>query len=170
MNRNFILCLLFAFSTVLNSCHKNCCNVEASTGNWVKLSDFSSVTNVRSETVTFVIDDLAYLTGGVDKNFIRYNDLWQFGPVKILWTQKASLPSSARSSAVGMNINDKGYVGTGYDGTNLLKDFWQYDPSSNSWAQKASFTGIARYDAVAFGIQNYGYIATGFDTASLKDC
>jgi hypothetical protein len=169
MNRNFILCLLFALSTILNSCHKSpCCVIDASSGNWIKRSTFPGI--ARAEAISFVIGNYAYLGTGVDVNFKRLNDFWQYDPVNDAWSQKANLPANSRNSAIGLTIGNYGYVGTGYTGTNLLKDFWQYDPENNSWIQKANFAGTARYDAVAFGIQNYGYIATGFDTNSLKDC
>ncbi len=164
MSRNFIFCVLFSLSAIFNSCKKT--NDQA--GNWIKLSNFSGAG--RSEAVTFVIGDFAYLTNGIDINFNRYNDLWQFDPVKGIWIQEANFPGNSRNSAIGMTIGNQGYLGTGYDGTNLLKDFWQYDPSTNSWTRKADFAGTARYDAVAFSIKNYGYVATGFDTSSLKDC
>ena len=60
------------------------------------------------------------------------------------WTQKASMPGTARNSAVAFTVNGKGYLGTGYDGENYLKDFWEYDPTSNQWTQQADYPGSGR--------------------------
>ncbi|MEO5674560.1 MAG: kelch repeat-containing protein, partial [Chitinophagales bacterium] len=62
------------------------------------------------------------------------------------WVQKSdfgynasNVPEpSARNSAVGFSIGNKGYLGTGEDG-GPKKDFWEYDPDANTWTQKADF-------------------------------
>lgn len=81
------------------------------------------------------------------------------------WTQKANLgtPTQGRSKGAGFELNGKGYIGTGYNGT-AMKDFWMYDPGANTWTQKADFAGTARYGAVGFSLNGYGYIGTGYTT------
>ncbi len=85
------------------------------------------------------------------------------------WTQKANFPGSPRNGAVGFGTDTKGYIGTGYDGTNKLKDFYEYDPVTNTWDTIANFAGTARYGAVAFSIDNQGFVGTGDDGNFLKD-
>ena len=85
------------------------------------------------------------------------------------WTQKADFPGTARNSAVAMAVDEKGYLGTGYDGTNYLNDFWEFNPTTNTWAQKADFPGSGRYGAVAFGVNGKAYIGCGYDGNYLKD-
>jgi N-acetylneuraminic acid mutarotase len=167
MRRNFILCCILCSLVAINSCKKNCCT---QTYSWQLISDFPANSNGRYDAVDFVIGNYAYMATGLDCNFNRFNDLWQFDPVKQVWTQQASLPAAGRNAAVAMAIGPYGYIGAGYDGTNLLNDFWQYDPSTNLWTRKADFAGGPRYLAVAFGIGDYGYITTGYDTSSLNDC
>ncbi|HEY5773046.1 MAG TPA: hypothetical protein VIS75_10475, partial [Chitinophagaceae bacterium] len=77
------------------------------------------------------------------------------------WQQKQSIPGSVRYLATGLNIGSKGYIGLGFDGSNVLKDFWEFDPVSNTWSQKADFAGDARTAAVGFSIGNKGYVGTG---------
>ncbi len=168
MNQNFIYCAIFFISVIFSSCHRNSCCGVTNDGKWVKRADFPGV--ARSESSSFVVGNYAYVGTGVDNNFNRLNDLWQYDPVKNSWEQEANLPGVARSSAVGLTVSNYGYLGTGYTGTNILKDFWQYNPENNTWTQKSNLAGSERYEAVAFGIQNLGYIATGFDTSSLRDC
>jgi len=83
------------------------------------------------------------------------------------WTQKADFPM-ARSNATGFSIGDKGYIGTGWDGT-ARKDFWEYDPSTNIWTQKADFGGTPRDGAFGLAIGNKGYMGTGYDGTYRKD-
>ena len=86
-----------------------------------------------------------------------------------IWTKKADFRGTARTSAVGFSIGNKGYIGTGHDGSYSLQDFWEYDPISDSWTRKENFRGTARTSAVGFSIGNKGYIGTGYgDNGSLK--
>ncbi len=125
----------------------------------------------RSEAVSFVISNFAYVGTGWDGLNTRYNDFWKYDPVGNVWSQITSMPAgTARSSAVAFAANNKGYVGTGYDGFNYLNDFYELDLTSNTWTKKADFTGSPRYEAVAFGIADQGYVGTGFDGSNaLKD-
>jgi N-acetylneuraminic acid mutarotase len=80
------------------------------------------------------------------------------------WTQKADYGGTARSFAVGFNIDGKGYLGTGDDdgATNGSgKAFWKYDPITNIWTQMANFGGSKRESAVGFSVGNFGYLGTG---------
>lgn len=79
------------------------------------------------------------------------------------WSEMSDFDGVPRSDAVGFSINDKGYIGTGYDGDDRLNDFWEYDPVLNYWTQKASLPGNARTGAVGFSIDDKGYIGTGYD-------
>jgi len=78
-----------------------------------------------------------------------------------VWTQKANFGGGGRAGAVGFSIGTKGYIGTGWNGSNFFSDFWEYDPSTNTWTQKADFGGAGRWDAVGFSIGNKGYVGTG---------
>jgi N-acetylneuraminic acid mutarotase len=59
-------------------------------------------------------------------------------------------------------LNNKGYVGAGYDG-NDLKDWWQYDPATGQWTQKVSVGGSKRSNAFAFAINDKGYVGGGIN-------
>lgn len=152
---------------VFLSCSKSSTSTSSDTsGNWIRRSEFEG--NARTEAVSFVIGDTAFVGTGYD-GATRYTDLWAYDPVKNYWMQRAQFPGKARNSAVGFTIGNKGYIATGYDGVSRLADNWEYDPSANSWTQKADFAGTARYDAVAFGVGTKGYITTGFDGGYTKD-
>lgn len=162
----YSLLLPLSVLLLIVSCTKSSDSSDEESGNWVKRSDFEG--NARTEAVSFVIGDTAYIGTGFDGTN-RYTDFWAYDPVKNFWVQRAQFGGKARNSAVGFTIGSKGYIATGYDGVNRLKDNWEYDPATNSWTQKADFAGTARYDAVGFGINDKGYITTGFDGGYTKD-
>ena len=152
---------------LLFACAKSDSSSTTTVGNWIRRSDFDGV--ARSEAVSFVIGDTAYIGTGYDGT-VRLKDFWKYDVTNNFWVQKADLPGDARSSAVGFSTNTKGYVGTGYNGIDKLKDFWEFNPQAAvSWTRKSDFAGSARYDAVGFGINDKGYITTGFDGNALKD-
>lgn len=85
------------------------------------------------------------------------------------WTQISPIEGVARNAAVVFVINDKAYVGTGYDGDERLTDFWEFDAANQTWKQVANFGGSARNNATAFSIGNKGYVGTGYDNVYRKD-
>ncbi len=84
-------------------------------------------------------------------------------PAKNIWTEKSAFSGSAgRSSAASFSIGNKGYIGTGTDGTSFYRDLWEYDPATDVWTQKAILPGVFRSGAVGFSVNNKGYIGTGY--------
>ena len=77
------------------------------------------------------------------------------------WTYRPLFPGNARKDAISFVINNKLYVGTGFDGTSYYNDFWELDLTTNVWTPKAPFPGGERSMAVAFTIGNKGYVTTG---------
>jgi Kelch motif/Galactose oxidase, central domain len=155
----FVLCSLF-------SCHKNTIPYTQS-GDWAVESQLNGP--ARSEAVSFVINNFAYVGTGWDGLNTRYNDFWKYDPAGNVWTQVSSMPDSTmRSSATAFSVGGLAFVGTGYDGFNYLNDFYQFDPAANTWTRKAQFPGSPRYEAVGFGIGNFGYAGTGFDGANAQ--
>jgi N-acetylneuraminic acid mutarotase len=154
-------------SVLFLACNKTSSSSSGTTtGNWINRYEMNG--NVRSEAVSFVIGDTAYVGSGYDGSE-RLNDYYAYDAATNSWYQTADFPGTARNSAFAFSAAGKGYVGAGYDGINKLKDFWQYDPSVNAWTQKQDFGGTARYDATAFALNNIGYVVAGFDGAYLKD-
>ena len=166
MKRIYFLLISFFILVTLFSCTQNSIPYTQS-GNFMAESQLNGP--ARSEAVSFVINNFAYVGTGWDGLNTRYTDFWKYDPEQNVWTQVASMPdTTARSSAFGMSINGLGYVGTGYNGFNYLNDFWQFDPVANVWTAKANFPNSARYEAVAFSIGNFGYAGTGFDGSNAQ--
>ena len=86
------------------------------------------------------------------------------------WKRSSEFEGVGRTEAVTFTIDDKVYVGSGYDGTNRLNDFWEYNQTTGTWVRKADFPGPARNSAVAFTVNGKGYVGTGYDgVTKLKD-
>jgi N-acetylneuraminic acid mutarotase len=80
------------------------------------------------------------------------------------WSQKASLPASAKRGEQGsFTINGKGYIfGGSATYPTWLSDCWEYDPIADTWTQKASLPVVGPREPAFFTIGNLGYSATGF--------
>src|SRR5688572_16372293 len=106
----------------------------------------------RSATSTFVIGGNAYVAGG-DRG-VMTDDLWCYNTLSNTWIQKPNFMFANRGYAVAFALCDKGYFGTGSNGSNItcLSDFWRYDPVSDSWTQVTSLPGTGRMGATGFTI------------------
>ncbi|HTQ27012.1 MAG TPA: hypothetical protein VMI35_02755 [Puia sp.] len=169
MNQSHVRLLSFGFfACLVHACSPS--NLPyTENGNWVYRGDFNGM--ARSESVSFVIGNNAYVGTGVDNYFTLYNDFWELSVAgtNCTWYQVASANAMApRRSAVAFSVGGQGYVGTGTNGTVSYSDFWHYDPLANAWNQisdigNAQNGPAPRFDAVAFGIESvgYGYVGTG---------
>jgi N-acetylneuraminic acid mutarotase len=98
---------------------------------WTRKADFGG--NSRTEAVGFSIGNKGYIGtgyGGSQTSYLLYNDFWEWDQTTDLWTRKANFGGGARSTAVGVSISNKGYLGTGLGGNIIYayQDFWEYDP------------------------------------------
>lgn len=76
------------------------------------------------------------------------------------FTQKANLPALSREGAFSFSINNKIFVGGGFN----CKDFWEYNTTTNLWTQKANLpiAETQRWYATGFSINGKGYFGLGF--------
>ncbi len=134
---------------------------------WTQVASLPAEAKARNGAVAFVANGQGYVGTGYDGDN-KLKDFWAFNPAvgdSGEWTRIVDFPGTARYAAVAFSLEDKGYVGTGYD-DNRLKDFWQYDPSTQQWTQKISVGGSKRRDAVAFVVNGKGYVVAGQDNNS----
>ncbi|MBK6819100.1 MAG: hypothetical protein IPG85_05635 [Bacteroidetes bacterium] len=89
--------------------------------------------------------------------------MWEFNGS---WTQVSNFAGGIRSKATSFAINDKGYVGTGFDGSNFYNDLWEYNTTNNTWLQLASLPGAVRMNASSFAIGDKGYIGIGIENGN----
>lgn len=121
----------------------------------------------RSDALTCVIGNSAYVLGGDRNANTVLGDLWRFGPATTpapdTWTQRPFLPAGARSNPISFSIGDKGYLGGGTGQFGNLTDFWMYDPAAMTWTARAALPANA---AVGFSIDGTGYVHTSAATGN----
>jgi len=152
---------------------------------WKQVKQFgnSNGTSNRMNAIAFSVGDFAYVGMG-EKDGTYYNDLWRFipgdGETNLgTWDPKKSLPANAKSrtEAAAFTILNQGYVGGGFDGTNILKDYWRYDPYNDRWYQCADYKVGPNYlngiddpqeirNANGFGFFDRGFVVGGNAGAS----
>jgi N-acetylneuraminic acid mutarotase len=133
---------------------------------WTQMANYSGTG--RYGLVGFSIGNYGYAgTGwvGIGGGGLQYRDFWQYDPNTNSWIRKADFGGTARYSAVGFSIGNKGYVGLGFGP--MKNDFWEYDPIGDSWTQRSDFP-YAREGAVCFSLGNKGYVGTGYDSNGLN--
>jgi N-acetylneuraminic acid mutarotase len=100
---------------------------DTATNTWTNIASVPGGGGGNSPTA-FVIDSLAYVGLGNTSSYDR--SFWSYSPATNIWTSIAPLPGVSRSGAVGFNIGNYGYAGTGHDSVNdYLPDYWQYGPT-----------------------------------------
>ena len=153
---------------------------------WTRKWDFPGGLRYAAN-VSFTIANKGYIGTGMDSSKIKSNEFWEYDPYSPIngkdgngnpmgaWTRKADFGAHARNLACGFSIDNKGYIGTGYDDDasgGMARDFWEYDPSTDKWTKKANVPGLARAEAASFSMGGYGYIGIGtsiIGTGSMKD-
>ncbi|MEN5088418.1 kelch repeat-containing protein [Sphingobacterium faecium] len=100
---------------------------------WTKLNNLNRNDNsytynlTRSNTATFVLNNLAYVVGGVKQTVI--NTIWEYNPTTDVWNADNQVfQGQARQDAVGFGIDNVGYVTTGQNGSNKYYDTWKFVP------------------------------------------
>ena len=99
---------------------------------WVQKTNypgFSSPQYMRS----FNLNNKGYFGAGMGNNF------WQYDPATDLWTQKTGFPGTIRAYEVAFSIGDKGYTGTGWNGS-TFNDFYEYDAEETFLWSNAAIT------------------------------
>ncbi len=140
---------------------------DPATAQWAQKASFPG--GGRFHASSFSINGKGYvLFGSTSVNPYNFPaDLWEFDPVTNLWTQKANFPGQGRYTAVSLEINGKGYAGTGWRNGTFYNDWWEYNPLTNSWLQRSNLAGGTRQAAYGFVINNKGYVGLGSKTSTI---
>ncbi len=111
-----------------------------------------------SGTSSFVIDNKAYVCGGV---FGR--QVWQYDPSTDQWMRKADLPEDNRYWAFAFDLNGKGYFACGKVSANtFVQDLWEYNTQTNRWTKLLDeFPGEFTAGAICFKINGKVYAGLG---------
>ncbi len=86
--------------------------------------------------------------------------VYQFDPLLNTWKIEEEFSGTGRIDPAFFVIGNKGYVGTGYDGSNT-KDFYEFDPLKEKWKQIADFAGGNLHASVGIGNGQRGFLVAG---------
>ncbi|ODS77654.1 MAG: hypothetical protein ABS46_17915 [Cytophagaceae bacterium SCN 52-12] len=129
---------------------------------WTQKAQFGGT--ARQDAVAFAIGSKAYVGTGYDGDY--KNDFWEYDPATNKWTEVTPLPTTSgsvgRQYATSFVLDNKAYVGLGYDG-NFRQDFYEYTPTATggTWNQITSFIGGKRQGASAFVLNGKAYVGFG---------
>jgi len=108
--------------------------------NWSIQTNFPGGT--LGGSTCLVLNNKAYLIGGVDSNYISHSDCWEYDPITNLWNQKNNFPGTERTNYAKWSIDTLAYVGLGNDSNGTpLNDLWEYNSISDIWSPKNNYPG-----------------------------
>lgn len=106
--------------------------IKENNNGWTKKIDTDSNNNkelvVRSNAVSFVINNKGYIVTGILNNYNR--TVWEYHPENDKWVEKTGLEMEmvSRENAVGFSINNRGFITTGNINNYSLSDMWEFNP------------------------------------------
>ena len=83
----------------------------------------------RYGAVAFTVNGKGYVTTGFYNNL--ENSTWEYNPENNSWTKKSSFEASSRTDAVGLSINNRGFVVGGKNGNIKLYDCYEFLPDNS---------------------------------------
>ncbi len=123
-------------------------------GIWKSVAQFPGL--LREKAVAFSINNKGYLGLGSYKNtdgsIVYLNDFWEYDSFNDQWKQLKDFSGGKRDGAIGVALEQRGYVGTGWDGINCYNDFWEYSPNTDTWKQISNYPSGGRTGASALAM------------------
>lgn len=83
---------------------------------------------IRYNAAAFVIDGKAYLTTG--ENGSMNSRTWEYNPGDDTWTEKTVFSGAARTGAIGITLQNRGFIMSGRSGTNPFDNMYEFQPSA----------------------------------------
>ncbi|MGA2296728.1 MAG: kelch repeat-containing protein [FCB group bacterium] len=132
-----------------------------------KTSRWTQLTNLpigpRAWAFAFAINGKGYFGCGDTTTNISTvaSDFWEYDPDSDTWTRKADFEGDPRYGTFCFVLNEKAYVGTGYNGNFVVSDYWQYDPVLDVWTEKGNYPGANLLFPGSFVLNNKAYVVGG---------
>ncbi len=109
---------------------------DASSDTWAKKRDIADNSDEsydddygtidRQNAVTFVINGLGYLATGDNGGLT--SSVWEYDPTTDLWQDKTPFEGAARNCAVGITVQNRGFVLLGKSSSLYFDDIWEFQP------------------------------------------
>lgn len=82
----------------------------------------------REYASTFTIGNYGYLAGG-DAGASPLASTWRYDFVNNVWARRTGMERTRRNHAVGLTVRNRGFIGTGGSGSDVLEDFQEFIPN-----------------------------------------
>ena len=135
----------------------------------VSFEQVASVPVGRASAVSFAVGGNGYVLGGRTSAKGGYlSDFWKYDPTANDWTRLPDPPFKARVNAVAQVVDDKVFVGLGYNGGGVYKedsyqrDWWMYNSLNGVWERKADYPTLNTAGASAFVCESGIVVCFGF--------
>ncbi len=147
--------------TAINTNLNDLCRYNSTTDKWTRMADCPG--EGRDGQFAFVINDTAYIGGGVDISKAILTDFYSYDPKHDKWNSLTDLTSGPGGVffPAPFAVGGYGYITTGSSISSEGTATWQYDPSNDSWITMANFPGEARQTAVSFVMNGKAYVGLG---------
>ena len=89
--------------------------------------DDKYTTIIRYNAAAFVIDGKAYISTG--ENGSMNSRTWEYNPADDTWTEKTAFSGAARTGAIGITLNNRGFIMSGRSGNNPFDNMYEFQPT-----------------------------------------
>jgi hypothetical protein len=125
--------------------------------------------------ISFTVGNKGYVISGYTAS--QTCRVWEYDFAANTWTNIGSSPLGKRKGGVAFVVNNKVYMGLGYELINFngqevrlnRNDWIEYTPGASYHAVRANFPGAGRSFALGFTINNSLYLGFGSNSTRLKD-
>lgn len=128
----------------------------------------------RVKAVAQVVNGKAYVGLGFSVGYV-YNssnyltDFWCYDPATDSWERMAGFPGSDTNGCFSFVMNNRIYVGSGFERGKIQNYFWCYYPDDNRWVSLNSLGGGNRFGSVGCSDGERAYYGSGFNGVNLND-
>ncbi|MBS3914998.1 MAG: T9SS type A sorting domain-containing protein [Bacteroidetes bacterium] len=140
---------------------------DPSTNKWTQKASLPTAAPARSYPVCLSDENYGYLATGFNGTG-HENDFYKYDPSNNTWTQLAGFPGAKRANASGFRIENRLYIGSGYDGK-LYRDWYYYHTDSAKWVKFDSHPSKYAFSMTAFALLGKGYTISGYDISNATD-
>jgi N-acetylneuraminic acid mutarotase len=96
---------------------------------------------------------------GLGYDMPEQRKFWSYNIETGIWSPVKSYPGNAYHSPISFEVNGKGYMGGGYQYSDLKHDFWEFNLTNNNWTRQADLPTVV-IPVGAFSFSGNGYVVS----------